>query len=367
MTERGGRKRSAPVDDTLQRTTPRSATAAKKKVRPSRRRERDASAEPEDRPERPRKARARRPAAKPPKPAISTAGSRSLLATRMGDDDHPIKLRAVHAKRRRRSKHRLALFFSCHGGTGTTFLSASVATMLARAGRRTCLLDLDLQFGDALAALDLRPRCSISEVTSDETLREGSKVDRDLLLTRLPRHPSGLFVLSQVGDVEGLGDVSIDDLTDLLRQLRRIFEFVIVDGVRDFNDLALTTLDVADTIALVATQDVSTLRGLVLRLEIFKRLGYEPADLRLVVNRFARKSLVPLDAIANSVDLEPSFVVEDDYKLAHRVLNEGRALLDVAPRAQMTLDVALIVEHLFSVSFGNEKAGLLDRLLGGGR
>jgi pilus assembly protein CpaE len=284
---------------------------------------------------------------------------RSVLLTRMEEaEQKPRKAR------RRRSRHSVGLFFSCHGGNGTTTIATHVGALLASRGKRTCLLDLDLQFGDALAALNLRGRCPLSEVATEKSLYDGDRLDPDLFLARLPRHASGLFVLSQVGHVDGLSEVGPDKLPGLLRQIRRCFDVVLIDGIRDFNDVALAALDVTDRIALVTAQDVPSLRGLVMRLEIFKRLGYSLGELNLLVSRFSKRAPIPLDAIAASVQLEPRFVVEDDFKLVHKALSDGHLLTEVAPRAQVTQDLIGIVEDLFGVPCTESGKGLLGRLLG---
>lgn len=284
---------------------------------------------------------------------------KSVLLDRISEAD-----RRPRRPRRRRSRHTVGMFFSCHGGNGSTTIATHVGALLASRGKRTALLDLDLQFGDALATLNLRARCPLSEIASDRGLYDGERLDPDLLLTRLPRHGSGLFVLSQVGHVDGLGEVTPAVFPELLRQLRRCFDVLLLDGIRDFGDLALAALDVTDHVVLVGAQDLPTLRGLVMRLEIFKRLGYSPGELNLLVSRYSKKAPVALDAISAAVQIEPRFVVEDDFKLVHRALSEGSTLLEIAPRAQITQDLVAVVEDLFGVARSDSNVGLIGRLLG---
>ena len=54
--------------------------------------------------------------------------------------------------------------FSPKGGSGKTVLSTNIAVAAARAGTKTLLVDLDLQFGDAALALGVSPRATISDL-----------------------------------------------------------------------------------------------------------------------------------------------------------------------------------------------------------
>ena len=61
--------------------------------------------------------------------------------------------RAAHA--------RLVTIASATGGCGKTFYATNVAALLARAGNRVLLVDLDLQFGEVAAALQVKHPYSI--------------------------------------------------------------------------------------------------------------------------------------------------------------------------------------------------------------
>src|SRR4029077_6485369 len=62
---------------------------------------------------------------------------------------------------------RVLTVFSPKGGTGKTVVATNLAAALVKKeGKRTLLLDLDLQFGDAAIGLGLAPEKSISDLVS---------------------------------------------------------------------------------------------------------------------------------------------------------------------------------------------------------
>lgn len=253
---------------------------------------------------------------------------------------------------------------ACHGGVGATTLAASVGAFVAQGGRRACIVDLDLQFGAVLTTLNLKGRFPLSELAAELRAHGKSGLDKAMLRGRLPRWGDALWVATQVGCVEGLAEVEADRMATLLEQIKRCFDVTLIDGVRDFNDLALAALDVADRVVLVATQDVPALRGLAARLDILRRLGYETNELHVVLNRYSEKGPVPLEAIIESLGVRPAFLVANDFKTVHRAINDGVPLPVGAPQARVTQSIAALVEALFAVPVSIERPGLWKRLLG---
>jgi pilus assembly protein CpaE len=207
-----------------------------------------------------------------------------------------------------------------------------------------CILDLDLQFGDVLTCLNVPPDYSLAEALAD-----GQRMELPDICDHLPRHDSGLRVLSQTGMIEGLSAIDTKGLTAFVKALSGHFDHVLVDGVRDFNDFALALLDLADDVVLVATQDVPTVRGLALRLDVFEQLGYQAEELAIVVNRHGRRSPISLRALRDSLDVEPAFVVANDFARVHKAMNAGAPLGDFSPDARVTRDIAKMAEVLFDI------------------
>jgi pilus assembly protein CpaE len=265
-------------------------------------------------------------------------GHSSLLSTRAfeGTQRSPVGPRAG-------SDNQVVLLFSCHGGTGSTTLATTLGTLLAWSDRSACLLDIDLQFGDVLTALNLEGTFPISEV-----ICELDTFDPDRVMARLPRHRSGLCVLSQVGHIQGLSSLSHQSLSQMITAIRSTFDVLIIDGVRDFNDYALAACDAADTVLMVASQDLPTLKGLRMRLELFEQLGYDPRLIRVVLNRYSRRSPVRLATIKSLLEVNLDFVIRNDFKSVHRALEQGKTLMETATRARVTRDIRALYDALFA-------------------
>src|SRR5262249_30968737 len=151
---------------------------------------------------------------------------------------------------------RILTLFSAKGGLGATMLATNLAGALTDGGKRVVLVDLDLQLGDVLVFLDAASRYTIADV-----LHNLRRLDRDLLTSSLQRHASGLFLLAQSDHLEDADKVTAAQIPTLLKFLARHFDFVVCDGLRAFDELALATLDASDKVVLVVTQDVPSIKN----------------------------------------------------------------------------------------------------------
>lgn len=224
--------------------------------------------------------------------------------------------------------------FPTKGGVGATTIATNLAGVLARRPARVCLLDLNLHLGDALSFLDL-----VGTYTIADAVGNLGRLDRELLDSSVVRHDSGLIVLAQSDRPEDADRLRGTDIAALLGFLRQHYDHILIDGLRGFDELALTALDLSDHILLALTQDVPAVRNAQRCLGVFRRLRYDGAKLHLVVNRFQRGVKVTADVIAESLDLPVAATLENDFPALIRAINRGMLMSDVAPRSQLTRDL----------------------------
>jgi pilus assembly protein CpaE len=176
---------------------------------------------------------------------------------------------------------RLVTVFSAKGGAGKTTVSTNLAAALADNGRRNvCLVDLDLAFGDVAIALQLFPAHTLSDAVPMM-----DSLDVDAVSALLTPHSPGLTTL--VAPVEpGAADTIPAPLVGrVLRVLKQMFEYVVVDTPPAFTDHVLAAFDESDYVALLATLDIPALKNLKLTLETLDLLNYPRENWRIVLNR----------------------------------------------------------------------------------
>lgn len=278
-----------------------------------------------------------------------------LLAMRSGardfayleGDDHDVRravtaLPATPVAAQQRQGSVVAVF-GCKGGSGATTIATNLAGALLADDhqRRVVILDLDAQLGDVLVFLDLASRYSWTDL-----LRNLPRLDDELVHRSLTAHASGLRVVAQGAELEDADRLDAAAVTQTIAFLRQHYDYVIVDGLRDFSETSLAALDAADRIALTMTQDVPALKNASRCIGVFRRLGYRADKLKLIINRYHKRDKLDLDTISDALGAAVDATVANDYPVVIRAINEGVLLVDSAPHATVTEDVRALLPAL---------------------
>jgi len=203
------------------------------------------------------------------------------------------------------------------GGTGKTISSTNLAVALAQRGRRTVLVDLDLQFGDVALALGINP-----DVTIFDLAVSGGSLDAEKLDDFLLRHPSGLRVLCAPVRPDQATSVRPELILDIYELLRREYEFVIVDSPPAFYPEVIATIDTATAMCVVGMLDALSLKNARLGLETLDLMAVPQDKVRVILNRSDTSvGLTDTDAVT-ILGRKPDAMVPSDRDVP-RSLAEG--------------------------------------------
>jgi pilus assembly protein CpaE len=182
---------------------------------------------------------------------------------------------------RPRGSGRVITVFSPKGGTGKTVTATNLATSFAKyAGKRTLLLDLDLQFGDAAIMLGIEP-----EKTIQDLVTAPGELDPEKLAGYITRHSSGLDVLPAPIRPEDAELVTEAKLARLIEVAKESYDLIVVDTSPFFHGPMLATLDQTDDLLLLCGLDVPTIKNVRLSLQTLQLLSFPPDRIRVVLNR----------------------------------------------------------------------------------
>jgi len=207
------------------------------------------------------------------------------------------------------------------GGTGKTLVSTNLAVALALNGGRPVLIDLDLQFGDVGLALGLRPDKTIYDLA-----RSGGSLDEDKLDAYLVRHPSGLRVLLAPTRPDQASAVTVDFLRDVFTTLRSMSDHVIVDTPPGFTPEVIAAIDASSDVCIVGMLDSLSLKNTKLGLETLELMGYNPAQISLVLNRADTRVGITHEDVEAIIGRAPEVFVPSDRQIPISV-NEGTPIV----------------------------------------
>jgi pilus assembly protein CpaE len=234
--------------------------------------------------------------------------------------------KAGHAGRREgkgRGDGRIITVFSPKGGTGKTVTATNLATSLAKyAGKRTLLLDLDLQFGDAAIMLGIEP-----EKTIQDLVVAPGELDPEKLAGYTTRHASGLDVLPAPIRPEDAELVTEQKLSRLLEVAKESYDVIVVDTSPFFHGPMLATLDRTDDLLLVCGLDVPTIKNVRLSLQTLQLLSFPTERIRVVLNRANSNVGMKRGEVEAALEAKIRFEVPSDRAVPLAVNRSNPAVL----------------------------------------
>jgi pilus assembly protein CpaE len=226
------------------------------------------------------------------------------------------------------------------GGCGKTFYSTNMGYFLAaQTGKRVCLVDLDLQFGEVTSALRLRPRYTIADLVGR---MEAGEIDLDagiedfLLVTE-----AGFWVLPAPHHPAEADRVALSDINKIVAALQRRFDYVICDTSAQLSEITIAALEMSTALICMATVDLPSIRNMRVFLDTLDRLGISAEAVTVVLNK-----------------------VEDDIGLKVEEVNEAlhQKVVSVLPYAR---EVSRSINQGMPVLVSDPKAGISRRLAEG--
>lgn len=175
---------------------------------------------------------------------------------------------------------RVIAVMSPKGGVGKTTIATNIAVGLGKiAPMGVVIVDLDLQFGDVASGLLLDPEHSITDAVTG-----AASQDSMVLKTYLALHPASVYALcGPRNPVESEG-ITAAHVTNLLKQLRHEFQYVVIDTAPGLGEHVLAALEQATDAVWVCGMDVPSIRGLRTGFHILNELGLMPESRHVVLN-----------------------------------------------------------------------------------
>lgn len=224
------------------------------------------------------------------------------------------------------------------GGCGKTFYSTNLAYFLAHGtGRRVCLVDLDLQFGEVTSALRLRPVYTIVDaVTRAE--EEGDELEssvEDFLLA----HESGFWVLPAPRHPAEADRIGLHHVTAVVTALRRQFDYVIVDTSAQLSEVTITALEMSTALICMATVDLPSIRNMRVFLDTLERLNISTERVTVVLNKVEADMGIQIEEVDEALHHKVVSVLPYAREVS-RSINQGLPVMVSDARSEISQKLA---------------------------
>ena len=225
---------------------------------------------------------------------------------------------------------RVITVFSTKGGAGKSVVATNLAVALTkRAEGPVVLVDADLQFGDVAVMLQMTPQYTVVDAVS-----AGERVDRAMLQGLLSRHESGVLVLAAPPEPAFADQVTPNDMINLIRVLREMASYVVVDTPSAFNDLVLSLIEESDDVLMVGALDIPSIKNVKLGLQTLRLLNVPAGKLHFVLNRANSKVRLDVAEVERALQLKADGFIPSDV-MVPRTVNRGVPAVIDAPKSEV--------------------------------
>ncbi len=285
------------------------------------------------------------------------AGVRDVLSAPLSGETLKVALDYLREARANTSRFgdsagEVHAFIPAKGGCGATFLATNLAYVLAKSGRRVLLIDLNLYFGDAATYLTDRK----APATVVDMARQAQRLDSALLESSVLKVRENLNVLVAPDMPYQLEQVTAESVAAIIELARTEYDFIVLDLGRAMDPPTVKALDVADRIVMVVEQSLPALKDARRMAQVFDGLGYGRDKVRMVINCFAKSSLIRAEDVEKATGLSVARQIPASDEAVRAAINHGDPLPRLTPKDPVAKALQQWAQELSPMTVKAEKS-----------
>lgn len=236
-------------------------------------------------------------------------------------------------------------FIHVTGGAGATTLAVNSASLLAdrRGDGETCLLDFDIQYGNAASLLDLSALSPIAELFDDP-----GRLDREMLEGMMIKYGTNLRVLTAPRHPFPLNAYSSETIRRIMDIAKRRFSHVVVDlpvALAPWTDVVLRE---AEFIYMVCTPSVASVHRLAQFISLLETEELADLPIKIVLNRHSslnKGADISVAEFEKAIGRRVAHVIGNDYPLISASHGQGRPAVQLKPEGKFATQLGKMLSE----------------------
>ena len=224
------------------------------------------------------------------------------------------------------SASKIITVYSNKGGIGKTTIAANLAYELAKTTQdKVALIDLNLQLGDISTFLNLNPTFDVSYIIKNLI----SKRDETILKGFEKYKNTNLYVLSDPNYIEQAESITVQQIEELFKALKKVFPYIIVDMSSNIDPNSLKILDLSDWVLFTTIVNIPAIRNAQRCLNLFKSRRYPDNKVKVIINRYMENDEIKAEDIESTLGEKIYWKIPNNYFSIMEAINKGLTVSEV--------------------------------------
>ncbi len=238
------------------------------------------------------------------------------------------------------ARGKVVTFYTPKGGLGTTTLAVNLGVALHADDTPVVVVDGKLRFGDVVLLLNEHGKHTVADLAP-----RASALDADVVESVLITHETtGMKVLAAPAHLDEADQVTGEQFGQVLRFLKSLFEYVIVDTSSALDEITLAALDASDLVVTLVGQDIPSIKDARVFLDWMRSLDVPDERVFLVMNRFDKRIGITPERVGESFRHDVDAVVPEDFRHVLPAINKGRPVLEISRSAPISRGIIKMAE-----------------------
>lgn len=231
--------------------------------------------------------------------------------------------------------------FSTKGGIGKTTIAANLAVALAAKANEVGVIDADLHFGDMALFLDLLPRMTIADLACQQ------EICPETIAKYLTAYKDGgIRVLTAPVHPEQAEFITASKAREIIKNMRDMFQYVIIDTAPLLNDVMLSILEASDIVLIISSLDLPAIKNVKLCLEMMESQKYSHDKVKVILNRANSECGMDLSEVKEILQCDLLAALPSDGKVVVSSVNKGIPFVVSTPQADISRNIFSLAQSI---------------------